>query len=148
MKNIILPIRFGLVTSAVLIAYFLVLSLFNKHTNPAFSLINAAITLFGVYEAIKVVKLQNVAAFTYESGFKVGVVTGAVATIVFTLFFLLYATEINPEFLPLLMQNMHWGAKSHIGLIVFVVAIMGFSTSVVSALTIMQLFKKSNNISS
>lgn len=145
MKNLILPIRFGLVTSAVLIAYFLVLSLFNKHTNPAFSLVNAAITLFGIYEAVKISKLQYPSEFSYSEGFKIGLITGAVATIVFTLFFLLYATEINADFLPSLLENMNWGFKSHIGLIVFIVAIMGFSTSLVSALTIMQLFKKSNN---
>ncbi len=145
MKNLILPIRFGLVTSAVLIAYFLVLSLFNKHINPAFSLVNAAITLFGIYEAIKISKLQYPMEFSYGEGFKTGIITGAVATIVFTLFFLLYATEINSDFLPALLENMNWGFKSHIGLIVFVVAVMGFSTSIVSSLTVMQLFKNSNN---
>lgn len=145
MKNLILPIRFGLVTSAVLIAYFLVLSLFNKHTNPAFSLVNAAITLFGIYEAVKISKLQYPSEFSYGEGFKIGLITGAVATIVFTLFFLLYATEVNADFLPNLLENMNWGFKSHIGLIVFIVAIMGFSTTLVSALTVMQLFKKSNN---
>ncbi|SEP92314.1 Protein of unknown function [Hyunsoonleella jejuensis] len=148
MKNLILPIRFGLVTSAVLIAYFLVLSLFDKHTNPAFSLVNAAITLLGIYEAVKISKLQHNSDFSYGEGFKTGLVTGAVATVVFTLFFLLYATEINAEFLPVLLEKMNWGFKSHIGLIVFVVAIMGFSTTLVSSLTVMQLFKKSRNIAS
>lgn len=145
MKKLILPIRFGIVTSAVLIAYFLVLSLFNKHTNPAFSLVNAAITLFGIYEAIKISKLQYPDLFSYGEGFKTGVVTGAIATLVFTLFFLFYATEVNPNFLPVLMDNIQWKFKSNIGLIVFIVAIMGLSTTVVSALTIMQLFKNSNN---
>lgn len=145
MKNLILPIRFGLVTSAVLIAYFLVLALFNKHINPAFSLVNAAITLFGIYEAIRLSKLENPEVFTYGEGFKIGVVTGSIATLVFTFFFLFYATEISPSFLPALLDNINWGFKSHIGLIVFVVAIMGLSTTVVSALTVMQLFKKSNN---
>lgn len=145
MRNAILPIRFGLVTSAVLIAYFLVLSLFNKHTNPAFSLINAAITLFGIYEAIKITKLQYPNNFSYGDGFKTGIITGVTATIVFTLFFLFYATEINSDFLPALLENMNWGFKSHIGLVVFVVAVMGLSTSLVSSLTVMQLFKNSNN---
>ncbi len=145
MKNLVLPIRFGLVTSAVLIAYFLVLALFGKHTNPAFSLVNAAITLFGIYEAIKISKLQFPETFSYGEGFKIGVVTGSIATLVFTIFFLVYATEINAEFLPVLLDNMNWGFKSHVGLIVFIVAIMGLSTTLVSSLTVMQLFKTSNN---
>ena len=48
MKNLSLPIRFGLVTSALLIAYFLVLALVDKHTSPAFSFVNAIITGFGI----------------------------------------------------------------------------------------------------
>ena len=54
MKNITLPIRFGLVTSAVLIAYFLILSLMEYHTNVFFSLFNGVITGFALYEATKV----------------------------------------------------------------------------------------------
>ncbi|MEW4923191.1 DUF4199 domain-containing protein [Algibacter sp. 2305UL17-15] len=145
MKNLILPIRFGLVTSAVLIAYFLVLSLFNKHINPAFSLVNAAITLFGIYEAVKISKLQYPEAFSYGEGFKTGIITGSVATLVFTFFFLFYATEISPSFLTNLLENINWDFQSNIGLVVFVVCIMGLSTTVVSSLTVMQLFKKSNN---
>lgn len=146
MKNISFPIRFGLVTSAVLIAYFLVLALVDKHTNPAFSFVNAIITAFGIYEAIRISKLSNKAAFTYGDGFKTGIITGFVATIVFTLFFLVYATEINSEFIPQLLKQMKGGLNSGIGIITFVVAIMGFATSVVSSLTVMQLFKKSNNV--
>lgn len=146
MKNYILPIRFGLVTGIVLIAYFLILSLFNLHSNPGYSLFNAPITLFGIYEVIKIYKERYSETFSYAEGFKSGVLTGAVATILFTIFFLLYSTEINAAFLPALLEKMHWGFKGHIGLIAFVVAIMGFSTAVVSSLTVMQLFKKSNNI--
>jgi len=145
MKKVTLPIRFGLVTSAVLIAYFLVLALVDKHTNPAFSFVNAIITGFGIYEAIRTSKLTNKEDFTYADGFKTGIITGFVATIAFTIFFLIYATEINSEFIPQLLQQMKGGLDSGVGIITFVVTIMGFATSVVSSLTVMQLFKKSNN---
>ena len=79
MKNLSLPIRFGLVTSAVLIAYFLVLSLVDKHTNPAFSFVNAIITGIGIYEAIRLSKLENLDNFSYGEGFKTGIITGFVA---------------------------------------------------------------------
>ena len=65
MKNLSLPIRFGLVTSAVLIAYFLVLALVDKHTNPAFSFVNAIITGFGIYEAVRLSKLKDLDNFSY-----------------------------------------------------------------------------------
>ncbi len=146
MKNISLPIRFGLVTSAVLIAYFLVLALVDKHTNPAFSFFNALITGLGIYEAVRLRKLQNFSDFSYGEGFKTGIVTGAVATIVFTIFFLFYATEINSGFLDELLRTVNGGFNADIGMVTFVVAIMGFATTVVASLTVMQYFKKTGNI--
>ncbi|WP_034041954.1 DUF4199 domain-containing protein [Wocania ichthyoenteri] len=146
MKTITLPIRFGLVTSAVLIAYFLILALFNKHTNPVFSFFNAVITVFGIYEAVRLKKLRDAELFSYGEGFKTGIVTGFVATLFFTLFFLFYATEINPGFLPNLLEKLNGQFNLDIGMITFVVAVMGFATSVVSTLTVMQLFKNSKNI--
>ena len=146
MKKLSLPIRFGLVTSAVLIAYFLVLAMVDKHTNPAFSFVNAIITGLGVYEAIRLSKLENPSGFSYGEGFKTGIITGFVATLVFTAFFLFYATEVNIEFLPELLQTIKGGFNADIGMVVFVVAVMGLATSVVSSLTVMQLFKNTRNI--
>jgi hypothetical protein len=146
MKKLSLPIRFGLVTSAVLVAYFLVLAMVDKHTNPAFSFVNAIITGLGIYEAIRLSKLENPSRFSYGEGFKTGIITGFVATLVFTVFFLFYATEVNTEFLPELLQTLKGGFNADIGMVVFVVAVMGLATSVVSSLAIMQLFKNTRNI--
>lgn len=146
MKKVSLSIRFGLVTSTLLIAYFLVLSLFHKHTNPAFSFFNAVITAFGICEAVRLKKLENPESFTYGEGFKTGIVTGFIATLLFTVFFLFYATEINPAFLPELLQTIKGGFNVDIGMVTFIVAVMGFATTVVSVLTIMQLFKKTRNV--
>lgn len=146
MKKLSFSIRFGLVTSAVLIAYFLVLALVDKHTNPAFSFVNAIITGLGIYEAIRLNKLESPSGFSYSEGFKTGLITGFVATLAFTAFFLFYSTEINIEFLPKLLQTVNGGFNASIGMVVFVVAIMGLATTVVSTLTVMQFFKNSRNI--
>jgi glycerol uptake facilitator-like aquaporin len=142
MKKISLPIRFGLVTSAVLIAYFLVLALFHKHINPAFSFFNAVITAFGIFESVKVSKLENLEAFSYGGGFKTGIITGFVATFLFTFFFLFYATEFNTTFLPELLQTISGGFNADVGMVTFVVLIMGLATTVIATLTVMQFFKK------
>ncbi|MGK0254012.1 MAG: hypothetical protein ACI9OE_001498 [Mariniflexile sp.] len=142
MKKISLPIRFGLVTSAVLIAYFLVLALFNKHINPAFSFFNALITAFGIFEAVKLSKLENLEAFSYGEGFKTGIITGFVATLSFTFFFLFYATEFNTTFLPELLHTIHGAFNADVGMVTFVVLIMGLATTVIATLTVMQFFKK------
>jgi hypothetical protein len=60
---------------------------------------------------------------------------------------LFYATEVNPGFLPELLSVMNGGLNADIGMVTFVVAIMGLATTVVSTLTVMQLFKNSGNIS-
>ena len=146
MKKIALPIRFGIVISGLLIAFFLILALFKAHIYPIYSLFNAVITAFGIYEAIKVHKLESDREFTYTSGFSVGLVTGFVATIVFTLFFTFYATEIDTTFLSKILAAFKWQYDINIGLLAFVVAIMGFATTVVLTLSFMQLFKTSRNL--
>ncbi|WP_027138298.1 DUF4199 domain-containing protein [Gaetbulibacter saemankumensis] len=142
MKRISLPIRFGLVTSAVLIAYFLILALFHMNTNPVYSFFNAVITAFGIYEAVRLSKLQSPDSFSYGNGFKTGVITGFVAAILFTFFFLFYATEVNNSFLPEMLEVIHGGFNADIGMVTFVVLIMGLATTVIATLTVMQMFKK------
>ncbi len=146
MKKVTLPVRFGIAISGSLIAYFLILSLFNAHTSPIYSLFNTVITAFGIYEAIKSFKLREGKKFNYTNGFTTGIVTGFVATIIFTIFFTFYATEINAEFLVKLLEVFKGDYHIGIGSVAFGVAIMGFTTTVILTLAFMQLFKNSRNI--
>lgn len=140
-----LSIRFGIVTSAVLIAYFLILALIGKHTNVFYSLFNTVITGFGIYETIKYTKLRQGKGFSYGNGFTAGIVTGFIATLLFTIFFALYATELDTDFLDRLSKVWSKDYKNFEGIVFFTVAIMGFATSLVLTLSFMQLFKTSNN---
>ena len=146
MKNFTLPIRFGLATSGSLIAYFLVLSLFDLHTNIFYSLFNGIIMGFGIYEAIKYRRIEEGQTFNYNKGFSTGIVTGFIATLIFTSFFAIYTTEINSIFLVQLSEQWFQNLRFE-GIVFFTVAIMGFATSIVLTLSFMQLFKASNNIS-
>lgn len=144
MKSFTLPIRFGIAASGSLIGYFLILSLFDLHTNVFYSLFNGIITGFAIYEAIKYRKIQEGVNFNYAKGFSTGIVTGFTATLIFTVFFAFYATEVNQEFLSALSEA--WFKKiTFEGIVFFTVAIMGFATTLVLTLTFMQLFKASNN---
>jgi len=145
MMRFALPIRFGIATSGSLIAYFLILSLFGLHTNVFFSLFNGVITGFGIYEAIKYFRLAEGDAFDYGRGFKTGLVTGFMATIIFTIFFALYSTEIDKEFLAALSSAWFKDLRNFEAILFFTVAIMGFATTLVLTLSFMQLFKSSNN---
>ncbi|MDB2606306.1 DUF4199 domain-containing protein [Zobellia sp.] len=146
MKQYAQPIRFGIATSGCLIAYFLILSLFDLHINIFYSLFNGVVTGFGIYEAIKYFKLKDPDNFDYGKGFAAGLVTGFVATLVFTIFFALYSTEINLAFLEDLSTAWFKDYKSFQGIVFFTVAIMGFATSLVLTLSFMQLFKTSRNL--
>ncbi|MGB5666860.1 MAG: DUF4199 domain-containing protein [Maribacter sp.] len=146
MKNFSLPIRFGIAASGSLIAYFLILSLFDLHSNVFYSLFNGVITGFAIYEAIKYERIQNKEGFSYGQGFKTGLITGFVATLIFTGFFAFYATEINTDFLKELSEAWFGDYKNFEAIVFFTVAIMGFSTTLVLTLSFMQLFKSSNDL--
>jgi len=146
MNNLALPVRFGIIISAVLVSFFLILSLLGLHTRPFFSLFNGVITGLGIYETIRYYKLEQGNNFTYAGGFAAGIIAGFAATFIFTGFFLFYATEANPGFLANLLEVFKGDYNVGVGLVSFVVAIMGLATSVVLTLTCMQFFKKSRNI--
>ena len=148
MKDYALPIRFGIAASGCLIAYFLILSLLGLHTNVFYSLFNAVTTGFSIYEAIKYYKLKKGSAFNYGSGFVAGLIAGGVATLIFTIFFALYSTELNPGFLEKLSSQWANEFESFEAIVFLVVAIMGFTTTLVLTLSFMQLFKSSNNLKS
>ena len=146
MKKLILPLRFAIAISGGLIAYFLILALMGLNTNPIFSFLNAGITAFGIFEAIRFYKLEQGENFDYSKGFTVGILTGFISTIIFTIFFVIYATEFDEDFLPKLLTLIDRKYDDSIGIVAFVVAIMGFASTVVITLTAMQYFKKSWNI--
>lgn len=146
MKIFTLPIRFGIAATGGLIAYFLILALFGQHTNVFFSLFNAVITGFAIYEVIKYTKIRLGEGFTYSKGFTNGIITGFVATILFTIFFAFYSTEVNTDFLENLSKQWADNYSNFEAIVFFTVAIMGFSTSLVLTLSFMQLFKDSNNL--
>ncbi|CAN5127818.1 hypothetical protein BH23BAC2_BH23BAC2_04790 [soil metagenome] len=145
MKNINVPIKFGIGIAIGLIVYFLIISIFGAHTNPFFSLFNPVIVGGGMFAAINYYKKERGNKFKYQKGFRTGVVTGFIATILFTIFFAFYATEIEPDFIERLLGN--WGSDWYIniGMVIFTVALMGFATTVVLTLTFMQIFKDSWN---
>ena len=123
----------------------MVLSLFNLHTNFFYSLFNGVITGFGIYEAIKFRRLEEGRNFGYVKGFSTGIVTGFMASLIFTVFFAFYATEVNTVFLAQLYDK---GFKKlhYEGIVFLTVAIMGIATSLILTLTFMQLFKSSNTL--
>ncbi|WP_106790958.1 DUF4199 domain-containing protein [Aquimarina sp. Aq78] len=145
MKKSTIPVIYGLLIAIGLIAYFLILSLIGVQTEPVFSLGNGVIVALGLYKAMKNYKQEKGSNFEYQKGFMAGLFTGFNATIVFIVFFAIYVTNINTDFLPEMLAN--WSSHYHVGvgIVVFVAAVMGFATTFVLTLSFMQLFKESWN---
>ena len=173
MKISALPIRFGIAISSSLIAFFLILSLFNVNTNPFYSFFNAVIIGFGIYDALKLYKLREGSGFNYSKGFSIGITTGFVATFLFAIFFVFYVSQIDSEFIPKLLEHFKWSGIMDIPssskltiknnsamvpsnfiameIIVYILAalsviILGFLTSIIVTLAFMQLFKRKSHL--
>ena len=143
--NLTIPIKYGLFIAAGLIAYFLILSIFGAHTNPFFSLFNPVIVGIGMFAAIKAFRKHKGWKFKYQKCFRTGLISGFVATIVFTAFFSFYATELDPNFLEKLLEMWESDWYINIGMLIFTVALMGFATTMVLTLAFMQIFKDTWN---
>lgn len=141
MNKFTLPIRFAFALTTSLVAYFLVLSLFGLHTNPFFSLFNGVITGFAIFEAIRYRRLELADEYNYTMGFSAGIVTGFLASILFTIFMAVYASEADPDFLTKLAPDYATHYDNGVGVLSFIVLLMGFATTVVLTLSFMQLFK-------
>lgn len=145
MKNQAISIRYGLLIAAALIIYFLLLSLLGLHTYPIYSLFNGVITGAGIYLCIKNYQTYKGMKFKYQKGFMAGIISGFLATFIFTLFFGIYATNFDPNFITEILEGWQNDNNTNIAMLLFVVATMGFATSLVLTLAFMQLFKSSWN---
>ena len=145
MKRFSVPVKYGLFIALALIAYFLLLSLFDLHENPAYSILNIPITGFGIYLSIKSYRQKKGGKFKFQKGFMAGITTGFIATILFTAFFAIYTTELVPGFQERLLTMWESDWFVNIGALVFTVGLMGFVTSLVTTFAIVQLLKPSWN---
>jgi hypothetical protein len=146
MKDISIPVKYGIAISIGLIVYFLICSLSGVYTNPIYSLFNSVIMGIGMYLALKQYRFHSEGKFNYQKGFVTGLLTGFYATVIFTIFFAIYSTEIDPEFLNNLLPMWRGTYNTTSGMIFLAVAVMGFATTLVLTLTFMQLFKDSWNL--
>lgn len=140
-------LKYGIFIAVTLIAYFLFVRLFNLHENIWLRLFNGLIMASGIYYGIKYYKLSVSDSFTYIDGFKTGLITGFVGTVLFTAFMAIYMFHIDPKFTETLLGEWFSNYGEGTGILVFIILIEGLASTVVLTLTFMQLLKKSYNIS-
>ena len=140
-------LKFGVLIAVALVVYFFILRSFSLHQNPLLRLFNGIVMAAGIYYAIKYFKKSNSNAIGYFDGFKTGLFTGFIATIIFTAFMSIYMFHLDPNFTKVLMREWFSTYNQGAGVLVFIILIEGLSSTVVLTLAFMQLFKKSRNIS-
>lgn len=138
--------KYSLFIAITLIAYFLLLRLFSLHENPWLRLFNGVAMAAGIYYAIKYYKLSVVEGFSYVNGFKTGLLTGFIATLLFTAFMAIYMFHLDPSFTEKLLGEWFENFDEGAGLLIFIILVEGLASTVVLTLTFMQLFKKSYNM--
>lgn len=136
--------RYGIGIAIILIAYFLLLKLVGLHQYPVLSAVNGLIFGAGLYLAIKKYNTQE-GDRKYENGFEVGLLSGGIASIIFTVFMAVYMYQIDTEFAISIMDI--WNLEYEMGTLMLLISIliMGFATTVVLTLSFMQLLKRSWN---
>ncbi|MBL7471975.1 DUF4199 domain-containing protein [Robertkochia sediminum] len=139
-------IRYGVVIAIILIAYFLVVRLFGLHENPWLRLLNGVIMAYGIYMVIRFRKVLEGENFEYYNGFKTGIYTGFLATLIFVAFLAVYMFHIDPTFAERILDNWMDDYNQGPGILLFVLVVEGFASTVVLTLAFMQKFKPSWNL--
>lgn len=141
-----LYLRYGLFIAIALIAYFLVLKLVGLHEVIWLRLVNGAIVAYGIYAVIRMRRILEKDDFHYHNGFKTGVMTGFLSTVIFVLFMAIYMYHLDKHFAETIISTWIRDYDQGPGVLVFILLIEGFASSVVLTLTFMQKFKPSWNL--
>lgn len=138
-------VRYGIILAITLIFYFLFVRLFNMHENPWLRLFNGAIMAYGIYAAIKLKRILEADKFTYYKGFRTGMFTGFLATLIFVAFMAVYMFHLDPEFPLRILDTWMKDYNQGPGILIFVLTIEGLASALVLTLAFMQKFKPSWN---
>ena len=134
-------IRFGLLTAAGLIAYFLFMKLIGQETNFALRFFNFFIIIGGTLLLFKRLFVDSEHRVSYFNGLISGVLMNVIAVATFLVFMAGYTTFLDPQFLGVLESSKIWG--NHLGLLEasFAIMIEGIASGVVISFSWMQYFK-------
>ncbi|MBO3096939.1 DUF4199 domain-containing protein [Gelidibacter pelagius] len=145
-RSLSVALKYGVLVAVSLIAYFLILRLFNLHDQPWFRLANGLFMAAGIYFAIKSYKFKYNAEFTYVDGFKTGLLTGFIATGCFIIFMAIYMFHLDTGFPETILKNWFDNTERGGGILIIIILMEGLASTAVLTLTWMQIFKKSQHV--
>lgn len=133
-------IRYGLFTAAVMAVYFIVAALLNVADNIMYSYGNVVILAIGASAAIAHFKRSRHGRMAYLQGFGTGIITSAVASLIFGLFFVIY-TVVSPGLMEQLRASDLFGFDLSVTIAFLAILLQGVMSGVIISLVAMQYFK-------
>jgi hypothetical protein len=137
--------KYGIYIGATLIGYFLLINILGFSENIYLSFFNAIITGGCIFLAIRDVYNRKKGDFKYMDGFSAALLSGLAGTTIFTIFIAIYLFEIDPELTTAIGKQIAIAnTGTEFSLLIFIF-LSGVATTVVSALVILPIYKKSWN---
>lgn len=137
--------KYGILIAAMLIFYFLIVRIIGLHENPILRVFNGVLMGFGLYLSIRNRKKFESENFKYGHGFKTGIMSGFIATIIFVFFMAIYMYHIDTSFDETVMASWSEDYQQGPAILLFVLFLEGLASTVVLTLAFMQKFKPSWN---
>lgn len=137
-----MAVRYGLYTTAGLIAYFLLMKLLGLVLVVELRALNLFILLPGIILALRNFKRQQ-GTIEYLQGIGLGLMTSAIAVVIFALFVFIYL-QMDPTLMQAIVQTQPFGEFLNPYILAFVVALEGTASGFIATFVIMQYLKKSH----
>ncbi|MBC5773262.1 DUF4199 domain-containing protein [Pontibacter sp. KCTC 32443] len=138
-------LKYGLITAAGLIGYFLLMNLFGLAHILELRFLNAVILTIGIVLALRAYKKMKQGNIGYLSGLGAAFMTALVATLIFSSFMLLFIKAFDDSLMDVLTANRMVGERvaSTPGLVIFMVLMLeGVISGAMIGFIAMQFFKR------
>jgi len=137
-----LAIRYGLYTTAGLIAYFLLMKLLGLVLVVELRALNLLFLLTGIILALRAFKRQH-GTVEYLQGIGLGLMTSAIGVVTFALFVFVYL-QMDPVLMESIVEKESFGEYLNPYILAFVVALEGTASGFIATFVIMQYLKRSH----
>lgn len=136
-------LKYGLITTAGLIAYFLLMKLAGLVQIVELRMLNLFILIAGVGFAIREYKRSGEDEMDYLQGFGIGMLTTAVSVITFALFIFIYLNFLDPAFMETIRQEEAFGQYLNPYIAAVAIFFEGMGSGLILSFIIMQYMKRS-----
>ena len=125
--------RFGLMASVGLIVLFLIMKFAGLAHLLELRALNFFIMTAAIVRAEKYFKEHNPDSFTYFKGLALGMLTGAIAAIIFGLFTFIYVQFLDPAFMQFIIDTQPMGRFLNPYFVSITIAVEGIASSLIIA---------------